>query len=191
MARGVSVLFTALVAGAIGFGAGVYVGPTKEAEKFRAFVDEKISAMKKASKPAEKQKVEPAPAPENESLKEPESAAPPQDGGDTACDPAVDPNCSASKPEDAPAAAMAPAEPAPPPEQQSVAPPAGSGFEPAATAAPPAPVAAPSTVGTTAAPAPTNDNAAAPVVKKKPKPKPKPKPKRVQPANEPAPAQPD
>ena len=73
MARGgFSVLVTALVAGAVGFGIGAYVTPTPEAAKFRAFVDDKISSIKKAAKPStDKTKVEPqAPPPAEDTRKE-------------------------------------------------------------------------------------------------------------------------
>ena len=48
MRRFFSFVITVLIAGAIGFGLGAYVAPTDKAVQFRALVDGKIAAMKKA-----------------------------------------------------------------------------------------------------------------------------------------------
>lgn len=190
MARGISVLLTALVAGAVGFGAGVYVGPTKEAEKFRAFVDEKISSLKKAAKPGDKNKAGPTESESGatpEALKEPEpdAAAPAQTMGD-----APPP---ASTGEESPTVAL-PAEPvapsAAPEQQQAVTPSAAPETAAPTTVAEPAPIAPPN-VGGVAAPVAASTDAVAPPPPVKKKPKPKPKPKPAAPVAEPPAAQPE
>lgn len=193
MARGgFSVLVTALIAGVVGFGVGAYVTPTPEAAKFRALVDDKISAIKKAAKPStDKTKVEPqAPPPAEETRKdvEPDNTVAPQ-GAESGCDPA-DPSCAGATHADTPPAPEAPKtdalEPKAPTESQNEPQTPNVPPEPAAAATSPTP---PPPVQS-AAPAVPAEVHAAPLVKKKPKPKPKPRPKpAAEPVEAPVPQQ--
>jgi hypothetical protein len=76
MARVLSTIVTALVAGAIGFGLGVYAAPSEGVASLRTAI-EKLLAHKDAP-PAETAPAEPAPAAE-EAPKEPDAAAAPAD----------------------------------------------------------------------------------------------------------------
>jgi hypothetical protein len=175
-----STLITILLAGAIGFGVGVYVTPPDKAAEFHTLVNDKLDQIKDVIHSIKtKQDGNPSEKPQVNAPVEPEpvtEAAPEQQpsysGSNSPCDP-TDPKCATG----APSEAAAPMERVSPSASEPSAPmESGAGDTTPLTSAAPEP-AAPSAAEAPAAepvakPAPVK--AAAKPVVKKPKPKPKP-----------------
>jgi hypothetical protein len=113
MARGFfSIVTTAVVAGAMGFGAGVYFVPNEKADQFRAMVHDglgvisRVAFSKKAnpeSQPLESSGTQPA-GEASPAEAQPDVSTAAQPGTDTPCDP-NDPACAGGEP---PASAAVP-----------------------------------------------------------------------------------
>lgn len=196
-----STLIIMLIAGAIGFGVGVYVTPPDEAVQFHNYVNEKLDQIKQAihsakagksdAPPAEKPQAN-APA-EPESVKEatPEPAPPPRTGSNFDCDP-TDPKCAGlgGGPSEAAAPVAAPSETVAEPTVPAPAP-SSAGETTSVTTGAAAPTAdtPPATTApaeTAAKPAVATTAAKPPVKKPKPKPKPVARPTSSEPVDLPA-----
>jgi hypothetical protein len=195
-----STLIIILIAGAIGFGVGVYVTPPDEALQFHSYVNEKLEQIKQAIHSARAGKSDAplaekpqanAPA-EPEPVKEatPEPSPPPRTGSNSDCDP-TDPKCAgvggapseALVPMDRPSETAAePSAPAPAPSSAGETTSATSG----ATAPAPIAPAATTPAETDAKPAVAKTAAKPPVKKPKPKPKPVARPTPSEPVDMPA-----
>ncbi len=110
MARGISsIVTTAVVAGAIGFGAGVYLAPNEKADQFRAMVQGWLGAIYRVVHPdkanpdihpSESSQTRRAPAETSRTEAQPDVPAGSHPGADVKCDPG-DSTCRGGLPADA------------------------------------------------------------------------------------------
>jgi hypothetical protein len=109
MARGLSLIVkTAVVAGAIGFGAGVYLVPNEKADQFRAMVQDGLDALyrvvhsdkAKPDIPSSESSQTVVPGETSRTEAQPDVPAGPRPAADAKCDP-DDPTCRDELPVDA------------------------------------------------------------------------------------------